>query len=155
LPLSAQRYIPQYTQRDQLDRLRGFLFASRLLVFAIATATALLGAIAVHVFVAYFDSHAIVPLYFACVALPFYALSAMLDGVARSYNAVNIALVPQFVLRPIIMILVMGGAHLSGFTIDATTAMTAFAFATWATTLLQLWMLHRRVAQSVPTGARS
>ena len=32
LPLTAQRSIPEYTQRNQLDRLRGFLRASRWLV---------------------------------------------------------------------------------------------------------------------------
>jgi O-antigen/teichoic acid export membrane protein len=79
----------------------------------------------------------------------------MLDGMARSYDAINIALLPPFVLRPIVLIAVMAGAHFAGLVTDATAAMIAFAFATWATTLLQLVMLGRRMARSVPRGARS
>ena len=37
LPLTAQRTIPEYTQRDELDGLRGFLIGSRWIVFATAT----------------------------------------------------------------------------------------------------------------------
>ena len=48
LPLTAQRTIPEYTQRDELDRLRGFLIGSRWIVFATATMVAMLGALAVH-----------------------------------------------------------------------------------------------------------
>jgi O-antigen/teichoic acid export membrane protein len=125
------------------------------LVFAIGTMIALLGACAVHVFARQIDSAAVVPLYFACVALPFYTLSNMLDGMARSYNAVTIALLPQFVLRPLILILVMAAAHMTGFMTDATTAMIAFAFATWTTALLQLVMLNRRIAAAVPCGPRA
>jgi O-antigen/teichoic acid export membrane protein len=155
LPLAAQRYVPEYTQLGQFDRLRGFLLASRWLVFAIGTAVALAGAAAVRLLTPHLDGNVVLPLYFACVALPFYALSNMLDGMARSYDAINIALLPPFVLRPLVLIAVMAGAHFAGLTTDATAAMIAFAFATWATTLLQLVMLGRRVAASVPRGARS
>ena len=48
LPLTAQRTIPEYTQRDDLDGLRGFLIGSRWIVFAAATMVAVLGALAVH-----------------------------------------------------------------------------------------------------------
>ena len=34
LPLTAQRIVPEYTQRNDLDGLRGFLLGSRWLVFA-------------------------------------------------------------------------------------------------------------------------
>src|SRR5712671_3359308 len=48
LPLTAQRIIPEYTQRNDLDGLRGFLLGSRWIVFATATTFAIAGAIAVH-----------------------------------------------------------------------------------------------------------
>ena len=49
----------------------------------------------------------------------------------------------------------MAAMHLNGFMIDATAAMIAFAFATWTTTLFQLFMLNRRIAAAVPRGPRS
>jgi O-antigen/teichoic acid export membrane protein len=53
------------------------------------------------------------------------------------------------------LIAVMAAAHASGFMTDATTAMVAFAVATWAATLLQLVMLERRLGNSVPAGPRN
>ena len=111
LPLTAQRTIPEYTQRNDLDGLRGFLIGSRWIVFATATMVAVLGALAVHALEPSLDRGTIMPLYLACVALPLYPVSNMLDGLARPYNAVNIALLPPFVLRPLMLIAAMAAAH--------------------------------------------
>jgi O-antigen/teichoic acid export membrane protein len=155
LPLTAQRAIPEYTQRRQFDRLRGFLFGSRIAVFAMGTGIALVGAALVKSLEPYIDASTVMPLYLACVALPFYAFSNMLDGLARSYNAVTIALLPPFVLRPLVLIAAMAAAYFAGVPTDAAIAMAAFALATWTTTLLQLFMLGRRLEQSVPAGVKS
>jgi O-antigen/teichoic acid export membrane protein len=125
-----------------------------LLVFATATGFALLGAAAIVLFARKFDSHTLVPLYFACVALPFYALTNMLDSMARSYNAVSSALLPQFVLRPILLIAVLGAIYGAGRGVDAAAAMAAFAFATWTMALVQLIMVHRLVVKRVTPGPR-
>ena len=153
LPLTAQRIVPEYTQRNDLDGLRGFLVGSRWVVFAAATAVAVLGAFAVHTGAIARRRVIIMPLYLACVALPLYPVSNMLDGLARPYNAINIALLPPFVLRPLMLIATMAAA-LAGIAADATTAMAAFAFATWTTTLVQLVLFNRCLASKVPAGPR-
>jgi O-antigen/teichoic acid export membrane protein len=48
----------------------------------------------------------------------------------------------------------MGGVHLAGIVPDATTAMAAFAVATWTTTLLQLVLFQKCVASQIPAGPR-
>ena len=154
LPLTAQRIVPEYTQRNDLDGLRGFLLGSRWIVFATATAVAVLGAYAVHALERSLDVGTIMPLYLACVALPLYPVSNMLDGLARPYNAINIALLPPFVLRPLMLIVTMAAALALGIAADATTAMAAFAFATWATTLVQLILFSRCIVRKVPAGPR-
>jgi O-antigen/teichoic acid export membrane protein len=155
LPLTAQRVVPEYTQRCDFDRLRGFLFASRWTVFAIGTLVAVAGALAVHALEPWIDRHTVMPLYLACVALPFYTLANMLDGLARCYNAVGTALIPPFVLRPLMLIAVVGAAYAAGLVTDATAAMAAFAFATWSATAVQLVLLQRRLEAAVPKGPRS
>ena len=47
LPLTAQRFITEYTQRECFDLLRGFLVGSRWLAFAMAVAVSLCGVFAV------------------------------------------------------------------------------------------------------------
>jgi O-antigen/teichoic acid export membrane protein len=154
LPLSAQRIIPEYTERGQKDWLRGFLIGSRWTVFATATLAAMLGATAIYTLTPAIEHSTIMPLYLACIALPLYPVSNMLDGLARSYDAVKTALLPPFVLRPLMLIVVMGGVHLAGIHPDATTAMAAFALATWTTTLVQLALFEKVVANNIEAGPR-
>jgi O-antigen/teichoic acid export membrane protein len=155
LPLTAQRNIPEYTQRKSFDRLRGYLIGSRWITFAASSAMALLGALLVHAIEASLDRHVIMPLYLACVALPFYSLSFMLDGIARSYHWIALALVPHSLLRPLMLIALMAAIHAVGLPVNATTTMMALAFAIWTTALLQLVVLARRLAVTVEPGPRT
>jgi O-antigen/teichoic acid export membrane protein len=154
LPISAQRVIPEYAQRQDLDGLRGFLLGSRWIVFGSATVVALIGAVAVQWFASSLARDTVLPLYLACTALPFYSLSNMLDATARSYNAPATALLPPFVLRPLLLIVAMAAMRAAGQTPDAPSGMAAFAAATWATTLLQMMLVHRCLSRNVPPGRR-
>src|SRR5690606_36473622 len=129
LASAAQRFIPEYTQQRALDLLRGFVSGSRWLVVANATAVALLCAALIRAGEPWLDHALVAPLYFACLALPFYTLSNMLDGIARSYNWVNLALVPPYFMRPLVLLALMAGAHLAGLPVNAATAMMAAVIA--------------------------
>jgi O-antigen/teichoic acid export membrane protein len=154
LPLTAQRIIPEYRERNQTDWLRGFLIGSRWIVFASATLAAMLGAAAIYALTPALERGSIMPLYLACIALPLYPISNMLDGLARSYDAVKTALLPPFVLRPLMLIVAMGAVHIAGIEPDATTAMAAFAAATWSTSLIQLALFEKYVARKIAPGPR-
>jgi O-antigen/teichoic acid export membrane protein len=155
LPLTAQRYIPEYARRGALDLLRGYLIGSRWLTFGLGTAIALLGAVIVYSIEGSLDRHVIMPLYLACVALPFYAFSFMLDGVSRSYDWIGLALMPHSLLRPILILALIAGVHAAGFPLDATITMLATTIAIWATALGQLLVLNSRLARTVASGAWS
>jgi O-antigen/teichoic acid export membrane protein len=155
LPLSAQRHIPEYTQRKAFDHLRGYLLGSRWLTFGFGTAVALLGAAAVHAIAGSIDRNVVMPLYLACVALPFYAFSFMLDGIARSYNWIGLALMPHSLLRPILILAIIAGLYATGVPLDATTTMLATAIAVWTTALGQLLALNRRLVRTVEPGSRT
>ena len=155
LPLTAQRHIPEYTQRGTFDLLRGYLIGSRWLTFVLATGAAVLGAAIVYAIEGSLDRHVIMPLYLACVALPFYAFSFMLDGMSRSYDWIALALIPHSLLRPVLILMLIASVHAAGLPLDATTTMLATAIAVWTTALGQLLVVNRRLAKSVTPGARS
>ncbi len=154
LPMVAQSFIPRYIQNNALELLRGYLVGSRWLVFAIGTLAALIGAGVVHTIASSLDRQLIMPLYLACLALPLFVVAAMCDGIARTYNWIGIALAPHSLLRPLLLIALMGAAYLMGFPIDAVTTMVALVIAVWASTLLQLVLLSRRLKTVVAPGAR-
>lgn len=155
LASAAQRFIPEYTQRKAADSLRGFLSGSRWLVFALATGVAAGAALGISRFEPWLAHYEVLPLYLACATLPFYALSNMLDGIARSYNWVNIALLPPYLLRPLLLLAIMAGTYFAGYSTDATTAMMAAIAATWGTAILQLIWLQFRLDRIVEPGAKA
>src|SRR4051812_18104977 len=138
LPLTAQRFVPEYTEAQSFALLRGYLSGSRWLSFAAGAAAALLGALTVYLLDDAFDSELFLPFYFACVALPAYVLSFMTDGVARSYNWINLALLPAYVVRPLLLIAGIVGLRFAGIGLNATTVLAVLAAAAWASVLAQM-----------------
>jgi O-antigen/teichoic acid export membrane protein len=82
LALAAQRFIPEYRERKAFALLRGFLTGSRWLTLAVATALAAVSALGVMLAAPWLNRYELIPLYLACVSLPFYALSGVQDGIA-------------------------------------------------------------------------
>ncbi len=154
MPLTAQRFIPEYTHARAFDLLRGYLAGSRWITFGAGTVAALLGALIVHAVEDRLDSHVIMPFYLVCAALPFYASTFMFDAMARSYNWINVALLPPYIVRPLLLVAGVAAARAAGFAIDAVTVTGALALATWLSALFQLAMLERRLGSTVPPGAK-
>jgi O-antigen/teichoic acid export membrane protein len=155
VPLTAQRFVPEYHQAARFDLLRGYLSGGQWIVFGIATAFAVIGAILVRALETSLETNAILPFYFACAALPFYALSFMLDSQSLCYNWIRLALLPAYVARPIILITTLGMLYAGGIKIDAGTAMGVLAFAIWSTALLHLLQLKRGLKTVVEPGSKS
>jgi O-antigen/teichoic acid export membrane protein len=154
MPLTAQRFIPEYTEARAFDLLRGYLSGSRWLSLAAGTAAALIGALVVYALEDAFESELFLPFYFACLALPAYVLTFMADGSARSYNWINLALLPAYVVRPVLLIVAIVVLHVAGVRLDATVVLGTLAAAAWVSVLLQMLQLDRRLRRIVPPGPK-
>ncbi len=154
VPLTAQRFVPEYRQAGALDLLRGFLVGSRWVTLGVGAAVGAVGVVAVYALAPWLDPNVVVPLYFVCLALPFSGFTFLLDAQARSYDWINLALLPAYVVRPLLIITVVATLHFSGFTIDAATVTGVLAGAFWLSALIQLFQLRRRLSAAVPAGPR-
>jgi O-antigen/teichoic acid export membrane protein len=155
LASSAQRFIPIYTEAQASGHLRGFLSGSRWLAFVIATALSLAGLAIVRLLAPWLDQVTIIPLYVACLILPMYGLLHVQDGIARSYNWINLALVPPFIFRPLLLLALLGGAYALGYQTDATTGIAAAAVSIWVTALGQMLLLNRKLDAAIGKGAKT
>jgi O-antigen/teichoic acid export membrane protein len=155
LALAAQRFIPEYSERKAFAHLRGFLAGSRWIALAVATALAGVAALGVTLARPWLNHYELIPLYLACMSLPFYALTGVQDGIARSYNWPHLGLLPPYIVRPILMIALMAVAFAAGLPVDAATAMLAAVGATWLTALGQLFALNRRLAREIKPGPKA
>jgi O-antigen/teichoic acid export membrane protein len=155
LASAAQRFIPQYTNTKTLTLLRGFLDGSRWLVLGIACAIALSGVGAVKLAEPLLASYLVLPLLIACATLPFYAVMSMQDGIARSYNWVHLALLPVYVIRHIVMLVLLAAAYLAGLPTDAVTVVGVLAVSLALTVAGQTFMLNRRLAADIEHGPKA
>jgi len=142
---AAQRFLPEYIERGQHGMLKGFLSGGRWLAFWIGTFFALLGVGLMWLIEDRLDAYYVLPFLIAFAVLPLYGVSEVQDGIARSYDWVGLALSPVYIVRPLLILAVMGALHLAGYRADAVSAMAAATAATWLTTLGQTLELNRRL----------
>jgi O-antigen/teichoic acid export membrane protein len=154
LSSAAQRFVPEYSKLPQWDLLRGFLRGSRLITLVLATGVALLGGLMIWLNRTGVDRFEVVPSYLVWVALPFFALTRMQEGIARACNWINLALLPPYVIRALLLLVLMAGGHALGLTTDAALAMVAAALATVATAMAQCLMLDRRLSRQFGPGPK-
>ena len=148
---AAQRFIPEYTEQRRWPLLRGFLRGSLALALLIALA---LGAMAGTIvwLLPGVDAKHFAPLWLACAALPAFGIAQVLSGIARSYDWVNLALVPPYVLRQLLILVLMGGAFALGLAADAVTTMLVTVIALWACMIGQFMIVRRRLSRAVEPG---
>lgn len=148
------RFIPQYRESGDSARLRGLIAGSRLFVFAASTVAAALGAAGIWLFEDAVTSYYVIPFYLALFCFPFYALTDVQEGIARANNWIVLGLTPNFVLRPLMMLALLGAGMLAGYEPTVAAAMLAAVAATWLCALGQLAVLNRRLARVVASGTR-
>ncbi len=149
---STQRFIPEYGARGDLDRLRGFLAGSRWLSFGLGTVAAGIGITLILALGDRVADHYRVPFLLAFACLPVFALSCAQDGIARSYNWFDIALIPGYVAQPLVILAIFATAYAAGLPTTAMTAMVATAAAIWSIVLAQHFLLEQRLANQVGPG---
>nr|WP_208408146.1 oligosaccharide flippase family protein [Variibacter gotjawalensis] len=154
LSQSAQRFIPEYTSLQRLDALRGFLAGSRWIALGFSTAAAVVAALLVWKLTPLLHAYLVVPLFLACVCLPLFALGNVQEGISRSYDWLPLGMGAPYILRPALLFALMATAHALGLPENAESAMYAAVGATWITTILQLFVLQRRLDKKVPAGPK-
>jgi O-antigen/teichoic acid export membrane protein len=151
---AAQRFIPEYRTRGDLDGLRGFLAGSRLLCLGLGIAAGVLLAGGVLALGDRIPSYYVIPFLLASLTLPIFTVGSMQDLTGRALNWINLALVPGFINHPLTILAVTSAFYFAGGTVTAVTTLATACAALWAMTLIQFVLLNRRLKNNVAPGAR-
>lgn len=151
---SVIRFIPEYREKGMLDELRGILVVSRLFVLVASTVIAALGALGVVFFAPHIESYYVVPFVLGFICLPMIALSDLLQGVSRANTWAFFSLSPTYLVRPVLILVLMGAALVAGYAPDAITALIVAVIATYLTTLWQLVGVTGRTERRLTVGPR-
>lgn len=154
LSLASIRLSPAYRETKDYGRLRGLMFGARCTSLGVGTLIMGLGLAGLTLFKDYVSNEFVLPVYLALVCIPLYALTDVQDGIGRGNAWMNIALLPPYVLRPLLLLGAMFAAHAYGLPMEAPTAAGAAIVATWSAGLIQTLLINRRLGNSIPAGPR-
>ena len=148
------RFIPEYTEKNQLAKLRGIIFQSRVITLFVSTALMCISLALLFLLKDYVESYVFLPAILVLLCLPAYAITDLHDSMARGYSWMNMALIPPFLLRPMLILFGMATAYMADLPLTALTAISVAVAATWLTSIIQIAFLQPRIRKEVPKGAK-
>jgi O-antigen/teichoic acid export membrane protein len=155
LSTAMMRLLPEQREQGTFDLMRGLLLGGRVAPVAFSAGVAIAGLLGLQLLGSAMDSHYLLPAYLALVCLPLVTLTALQDGIGRANGWVGVALLPPYVMRPIIVLAAMIIAHEAGLEMSAATAVAAAIVACAVAAITQTLVLGRRLRSTVPTGPRA
>src|SRR5712675_2858506 len=78
-------------------------------------------------------------------ALPIFPVSSAQDSIARAFNWIDLALVPAFIVHPLIIMATMAAIHLYGLPVTALYGVITASAAFWIVIIIQVVLLGRRL----------
>lgn len=134
---SSLRFVPSYLARRRLRRLSGFIRRSHGIVLALSIAGALCCAGLVLVLRGRIEPYYVMPLLVGLLCVPIWTLLNQLEATARSFGWVNIAYIPGYILRPLLIMAGVGGVVWLRGSADAVGALWALTAACAVAVLVQ------------------
>jgi len=153
-PSAVTRFIPEYQVADEPEGLRGVVFGSRLYSVMMATIVGSTGILIAFLFEDLVTNVFVMPLFLAAVCLPMLSLAEVQDGIARAFNGVLLSMVPTYILRPLLILILMAIALAAGWEATALTALVCAIVATWFSSIFQLLRINKMVKAAVPAGPK-
>ncbi|MEP3431389.1 MAG: polysaccharide biosynthesis C-terminal domain-containing protein [Roseibium sp.] len=151
---SVNRFIPEYRQKTDFDGLRGFLRTSRQAAFVTGCLMAIVAMLVVVALRSVIDVAYIQPLLIALLALPFFAVSMVQDGIARSYDWPSLAILPTYIWRPLAILVFLISLAVAGTSLNASITAFVAVIVTLLIAVYQFGHLRQRLKPLVPQGAR-
>ncbi|MBL4733031.1 MAG: lipopolysaccharide biosynthesis protein [Rhizobiaceae bacterium] len=152
LPTAVLRFIGKYRESGEDDLLRGTIIGSVSFAFFSSTVIAISGAVLLYYVQDRVTDYYVVPIFMAAICLPMLALQEVQDGVCRAFDWPGTALVPTFIVRPIMILGFMLIALAVGFSPNAVTAMVVTVIATYLASAGQFVSVVSKLKAAVPKG---
>jgi O-antigen/teichoic acid export membrane protein len=122
---SGLSFVSNYLARRKLSRLSGFLLQSYRIVFGLSSLGAMLVAGLLFTFRNAVEPYYLLPLLVGLICVPICSLLNQFEATARAFGWIQVAYVPGYIVRPLLLMGFVGTAVLFGCTVDAVTALWA------------------------------
>lgn len=149
------RFLPEYREVGAHAEILGLTSTARLFAMSVATAIGAAGLIALHLLGDRIQSYYVMPLFLGVFALPMVALGDVQEGTGRANSWPIAALMPTYIIRPLLILMFMGIAVGSGHPPTAHTAMIAALAAVYLTSVGQFIFVITRIGRHYPSDSRT
>lgn len=148
--VAMMRLGPQYHAQGNYASFRGLLRGGRLVALSSAAIIAGIGLSIVWLFHIENKAALALPLVLGLLCLPLYALTDVQDGLGRGQNWTLDAIVPPYIVRPLVLLLLVLVAFIAGYAASAVKGMIILLVAIAAAAVLQTVLIQRRVCAEIP-----
>lgn len=152
---SVCRFVPHYRARGELDLARGFLHGGALHAVTSGVAAAALGAAVLWLSQGTLDRSHLLAFGLALAVLPLFAVQDYIEGVARSFGWIGLAIAPLYLLRQGLIATAFAGAVFLGAPAEAWVALAGALGAVPLALAVQAWIMRRRLQAALQAGARA
>jgi len=142
---SGLRFVSTYRARNKRARLAGFIVQSYKLVLLLSTVGALAAAGLVLLLRREIPDYYLAPLLIGLCCVPFWSLLNQLESTARAFGWLTLAYIPNYILRPFLLLTGVGIVLLTVGSADATTALRVLIVACATAVAVQAAVIYRRI----------
>lgn len=147
---SVLRFIPEYRTKERWARLAGFIRTSFGVVLGVSCIAAAAGLLLLWAVRGHIESHYVLPLAVGLLCVPAFAVTDWQEGVARAFGWVNLAYIPPYIIRPLLIVGAAGGIlYFTGGATGLQVALGALAASVVTMAGQRLYFICR-VARTVP-----
>lgn len=147
---SVLRFIPEYRTKERWARLAGFIRTSFGVVLGVSCVAAAAGLLLLWAVRGQIESHYVLPLAVGLLCVPAFAVTDWQEGVARAFGWVNLAYIPPYIIRPLLIVGAAGGIlYFTGGATGLQVALGALAASVVTMAGQRLYFICR-VARTVP-----
>ena len=149
---SIVRFLPRYLNRGSYALARGFVRFGFWISFCGSTLIASLGILGLYFFGNHVTTYYVIPFYLAFICLPIVALGEIEENIAISRSWINLALIPSFIMRPLIIFIATGTLWFYGMDMTASVIMACAIGACWIIYVGQVVSVRFSLRKELPTG---
>jgi O-antigen/teichoic acid export membrane protein len=102
------RFVPDYMARARWSRVRGYLRVSFATVVLAGISGALLGALLLWAGRSLFEAYYFTPMLIGVACMPLAALLGQMEATARAFGTVHLAYAPNYIVRPLVVMVAIG-----------------------------------------------
>lgn len=143
------RELPTYFKRGKIGEYFGLIFLSRIFSMGLALSVTILGVLAVYLLGDLTNNIYAIPLILALICVPLFTIVDLHEGIARANEWLYLGLLPNYLIRPILVLLFSGILLFIWQDINAQTVLIASIIASFLTALWQLIIIEINLKKKI------